>query len=1452
MSHREESASQKTGKSARATPPAPAGPPPLAPAWRLRRRRAWWFLAGLALAGLASVWFCWLQPPGPVGPPREGLTALRSWWRPVERNAHRRLPLVPSVNLNGCFFTNQLGWVVGGDGVILHTRDAGRSWQVQTNIAWGAMPDAPMTRWNLAQSVAAQTSGPKDGPANDGKAGPAPVRNPNLAGTKEVPPDYEQGPPARAATPASGAARPRAPQDLNGVWFADDRQGWAVGALGTILHTTDGGQSWTAQATPTAESLSSLTFVDLQNGWVVGSGGTVLRTDDSGQTWTIHSTQSSAWLDAVTFLDTRRGWAVGGGGLVLHTLDGGLSWTNQSLPAGLSGLRLHAVAFVNADQGWAVGRTGAILHTANGGQTWAAHGAEEVDGLGFPFNAVCFMDSRHGWVAGEGGVIRHTSDGGQTWREQRSNTKVALRAIRFVDTRRGWAVGGEGAILRTTDGGQTWTACTANLTGTLATLALEDDRHAWVAGEDGVLLRTEDSGATWTSHPSGTEEILTALTFLDAQRGWLAGWNGTLRQTLDGGRTWQERSADTLADLWSLTFVDEQRAWIVGDGGTILHSADGGQTWSPQTSGVKATLFSVTFADASHGWVAGETGTLLATTDGGRTWALQSAGTKEDLRRVVFAGVERGWAVGRRGTILHTSNGGQTWTPQRSGTEAHLFSAAFADVNRGWVVGAGGAIRHTSDGGQTWQAQPTETRADLATVAFLDGRRGWAAGSGGVVLRTDNGGRTWTDPRRYRRYPAALFYPSLLAAGFLAWWGFRRPDQDQTGPEPVRSIADHAVSDRPLTSGDFDALNFGPLAEGIANYLRNAKTTGPLTLAITGDWGSGKSSLMGLLKEKLEAQGFRPVWFNAWHHQQEEQLLAALLDSIRRQAVPSWLSLAGVQFRMRLIQERLRRGWVGVLLGTAACAMLAAVIANLGGDWKAWLDSLAQSSWPVLAGKLAVAAGALAALFKGVQGLKAFGVDPARLLASVTDKARLSDLGAQTSFRHRFAQEFREVTTALQPRTMTVFIDDLDRCEPAQVMQVMQALNFLSSSGECFLVVGMEEAAVTNCVAVSLKEQFDVKEGRELAAEDRVKRRWDYAQLWMEKLIQIRIPVPSPNDSQFKALLTGAKAARAQTEWAGLLAGLKARTAHAWQTVRPITLAAAVLALAAGGYYGVDRLIAAKAGRPAGNAHAKPPAPIAWSSNSVIAPERLQGILLESPQGLTGTALLGDANFTNWVATQHWTVKLDFEPREFAPAAPQPATAVTPEPLPARTDTRQRERGLITGAGVSAVQTGQTDHSGWWVAGLGLLALVILGGPRLVQQLHQQVQDSEDFRDALARWSEHICEAHPTPRAAKRLVNKLRFYAMVMRALRGIGIGADVPENAIVAFGALEEQLATGVLPPLAQRKRPAEAAAADKQAADVMALDESLARHPELFRYLRATVGTSATTKPAASMPAK
>ncbi len=1035
-------------------------------------------------------------------------------------------------------------------------------------------------------------------------------------------------------------------------------------------------------------------------------------------------------------------------------------------------------------------------------------------------------------------------------------------------------------------------------------------------------------------------------------------------------------------------------------------------------------LASVACTDTQHAWAVGSWPSLspqsiiMHTSNGGQDWDIQTNETANGLNAVAFADSQQGWAVGRAGEggiILHTANGGQDWAIQYASTNhsqvAELASVAFADGQHGWAVGVGGkggVILHTTNGGKDWAVLHTDT--ELHSVAFVDTERGWAVGDAGTILHTADGGRTWVDQRGYRRWPAPLYYVSLILAGLVFWWRvWPDDDTDHTDLPSIRTIVDKAVSDRPLTAKEFDALQFGSLAEGIANYLRNDKTTGPLTIAISGEWGSGKSSLMGVLRDKLERKGFRPVWFNAWHHQQEEQLLAALLKSVRTQAVPSCLSLhplravEGIGFRARLIWRRVRRRWPLVLVGVGCCAALVAVIVDLGPDRKTWQESLASPSWVLIATKLAVLGGAVVSLYSAWKGVKPFGLDPARLLASASATARVSDLGAQTSFRHRFARQFADVTAALQPRTMTVFIDDLDRCEPAQVMQLMQSLNFLASSGECFLIVGMDEQEVTNSVAVSMKGQFDMRDGRALLTPEKESENWKYAQKWMEKLIQIRVPVPHPDEAQFKALLAGADSPllapddlidlpslasrlklgkRPVDAWLAtqLSAGTKSALAgyaglvkdfneviggsaiyegkrftevslgpetkeltkkeldkdelqhlnrllledaypgelrrrpgtraaetgwtlwgrwiaNRWERAKPLGLAAAAGGVIFAGYQIADYVV--ETGK-------QPREVPQWSTNSVIPAPALTRIVLESPERLPGTELMTThTNLTNWMAGKKWGVKLEFEPPP-APSVPDdkaPRILLPPqsqsvalgsdvtftvaaggaEPLAyqwrfdetnltsqtnrfmALTNVQSANLGnyavVVTNAfgatnsppalltlalepgtkdteqirvprGDGTVVPGQTDWTwSWWLLGVSLAVLLGVGIKQVFDHLNQQVRDTDEFRDALDRWSDRIwAEGYRTPRAAKRLVNKLRFFAMVMRALKVASAGTDIPDGVVVAFGVLEERrirdgkLQSGLELP-------------EKLKNDETALRESLAKHPGVFRYLQSTL---------------
>src|SRR5205085_8261541 len=64
----------------------------------------------------------------------------------------------------------------------------------------------------------------------------------------------------------------------------------------------------------------------------------------------------------------------------------------------------------------------------------------------------------------------------------------------------------------------------------------------------------------------------------------------------------------------------------------------------------------------------------------------------------------------------------------------------------------------------------------------------------------------------------------------------------------VAGVLHASVRDQPVND---DALGFEPYVMAIAEFLSNPQTEPPLTLSIEGEWGSGKSSFMLQLKDKL-------------------------------------------------------------------------------------------------------------------------------------------------------------------------------------------------------------------------------------------------------------------------------------------------------------------------------------------------------------------------------------------------------------------------------------------------------------------------------------------------------------------------------------------------------------------------------------------------------------------------
>ena len=1030
---------------------------------------------------------------------------------------------------------------------------------------------------------------------------------------------------------------------------------------------------------------------------------------------------------------------------------------------------------------------------------------------------------------------------------------LALRAVAFSDAGDGvvgWAVGDAGLILRSTDRGLTW----IQQRGTLA------------------LPMTVDQRVTPAPAPRqfGPEQSKAAASLVEPRRFGASGGDSPLAMLMLGqiavpadGR--EEDPAERLQSRPSLRAVEAtpRGAWAVGDGGAVVYSEDAGGSWSAvELPGRDQPLRAVARVDdqvwvsslteifvrmADGSWVVGTSGLdarppwLRIETWGARGWLLADGDLFETdtslpgWRNSGGYGVKGGstgtlldWTPVGGGEVIGIDAGGRilvsadtraTWTAAAMPPGMRVTRLRFIENRIGWAVGERGAILTTVDG-QNWVAQSSGTSADLAGVRFLSTTEGVVVGGGLTILHTRDGGRTWLAADfRYRRMPAPLLWIVLGLAAAVVFLTWRRGRPAVVAP--VRSVADLLVSDRPLRKGDRDRLGFAPLAAALAGYLRNSKTGVPLTMAISGKWGSGKSSLMAMLRDELEEGGFPVVWFNAWHHEREDQLLAAVVENIRSQSrLPLWTP-GGAWFRARLVWRRVENQWLRALL---LAFLLAAGVALVHGAGDASILQAFSSPEGLapLAALFGRGAGFLAiviATWRFLGALRSFGVRPGELLAVTSSNASAKDLEAQTSFRYRFAREFQDVTQALAPRRLVIFVDDLDRCRPAHVLQMLELVNYLATAGDCFIVLALDRDIVTDCLARSLEDRFTIQKGRPVTPEEAQHERLANAKRWLEKLVQLVVNVPGFEETHLSEIMEAAEQengaglrdpqarqpARPRSIWAEAWVGAKHSV-----SVRVAAFAVGLVLLVVFGFEtgGVilERVRSALPGREA---------PAVQAGARDVPLQRVKGTI--------------------------FGVGVDLEVSEVVPPAAEadaatgagPAGATAPETgvdLEAGRDPTPRPpEGEIDGR----FRAGRGTW-GWWVA--VAFALYLLVGYRM----HRRggvVEDSPAFQQALRRWLPHIAARIETPRAAKIFINRVRFYAMLGRVFQGGDARAAAPsESLYVAFGAMEELRAeNGRAAPAGFPAAPR--AATDAIVRDVRELEAAVAVDDGIFQRLSSLV---------------
>ncbi len=459
--------------------------------------------------------------------------------------------------LDICFVNEDLGWIVGRKGAILHSEDKGNNWKNQFSSIETDLRGVHFVDSNLGWVVGS---------------------NGIILHTNNGGESWKKQ--------SSGTT-----QNLNDVYFLDNKSGFVIGENSLLLYTFDGGISWddTIFAGMRPLALNSIYFSDRTTGFIVGESGCIIETRDGGLSWSKKEIDTSLPFYDVFFVDSLHGWAVGGWwpdmwaqGIMINTTDGGHTW--NILRNAMGSRVYHSVFFHDENNGWIVGSGYSIYTTSDGGKTLQTHSKEIAFGEGYEWSSVIFNSDSTGFILGNDGLIFKSVDYGNNWFNSNTLTTDNLDDVYFINSDIGWVVGYDGNVLYTENSGINWETIEIGTTERLVEVQFIDEFTGWILSYNLTLFKTIDGGKSWSE--SKIDNIATStrsLHFIDELHGWIVGGgrNSIIYYSKDGGANWTVQDNGSFRDLDTVFFMDKNNGWA-GGYETIIHTNDGGKNWSQQ------------------------------------------------------------------------------------------------------------------------------------------------------------------------------------------------------------------------------------------------------------------------------------------------------------------------------------------------------------------------------------------------------------------------------------------------------------------------------------------------------------------------------------------------------------------------------------------------------------------------------------------------------------------------------------------------------------------------------------------------------------------------------------------------------------------------------------------------------------------------------------------------------
>lgn len=296
-----------------------------------------------------------------------------------------------------------------------------------------------------------------------------------------------------------------------------------------------------------------------------------------------------------------------------------------------------------------------------------------------------------------------------------------------------------------------------------------------------------------------------------------------------------------------------------------------------------------------------------------------------------------------------------------------------------------------------------------------------------------------------------------------------------------------------------DLLGFKVHADLLIDVI-NDENVLPVTIGVFGDWGSGKSSILHIIKseiDKKEHEDSLCIYFNGWTFEGYDDAKAALLKAILKELEDNKKLTDEVK---DAVKEKAKKLWKSINWMTGAkMAMkniaLPAISAYFTGGVSLIPFAFQKfSEWGIDSEEK------LIEKLQSEEGSEFF-----KSLTKEVEKNEEDKTHAVADFR----KDFEDLLNETKFKKLVVIIDDLDRCTPDRIIENLEAVKLFLNVPKTAFIIGADPRIVRHAIEHKYKITNQLDDENNKIIND-----------YLEKLIQIPYTLPKLSEPEVETYIS--------------------------------------------------------------------------------------------------------------------------------------------------------------------------------------------------------------------------------------------------------------------------------------------------------------------------------------------